>query len=97
MEKVALFISVAFLFSALAGCEEGTSRGVGKALTRPVEKSRVVADDATLRALRSSIEARRALNGAYPEDLDEIAGAMGIDPSLYEYDPSTGRVAPKRF
>ncbi len=95
MMKV-LAITVAFLgLLAILGCEENPAQEYGRALTGSMEKAERTADAANLEALKRSIAAHHAANGAYPESIEEIARAMGLDPAGYTYDPSTGRVALK--
>jgi hypothetical protein len=55
------------------------------------------ADAANLDALRKSIEAYRAANGTYPENLKDLEGMLGsrLDFSRYDYDPQTGTVTLK--
>ena len=50
-----------------------------------------------LSAVKKTIEAFHAANDRYPESLDEIEHMFGspIDLSIYDYDPSTGKVSLK--
>lgn len=85
----------AVLAASLSACEENPAREYGQGLVRTLDKADRAADTANLNALRQSLESYRALNGKYPDSLDEIARQMGLDPSRFDYDPATGRVALK--
>lgn len=51
-----------------------------------------------LSAVKKTIEAFHAANDRYPKSLDEIKHMFGspIDLSIYDYDPSTGKVSLKK-
>ena len=51
-----------------------------------------------LNAVKKTIEAFHAANDRYPESLDEIKHMIGspMDLSIYDYDPSTGKVSLKK-
>jgi hypothetical protein len=90
------FFSILVLGLALAGlaaCEENPGEEYGKSVVRTIDRAGKTADAANLNAMRKSVESYRALNGTYPESIDGIASSMGLDPSRYDYDPATGRVA----
>lgn len=89
------FFAILVLGLALAGlaaCEENPGKEYGRSVVRSIERAETAADAANLNTLRKSIESYRALNGTYPENIDEIASSMGLDASRYDYDPATGRV-----
>jgi hypothetical protein len=95
MSRFFTILVVALALAGLAACKENPGKEYGKAIVRPIERAGTAADAANLEALRKSVESYRALNGTYPESIEELASSMGLDASRYRYDPATGRVAQK--
>ncbi len=62
-----------------------------------VKRAGNAAETANLDAVRQSIQAYHAANGAYPASLKDLEGIMGsrVDISRYDYDPQTGVVTLK--
>jgi len=89
-------ILFACLFASLfIGCETNPVEKVGEELLISYDRSRDAADEANLQAMQRYIRTYRALNGRYPEsmeDLQEASGGSGFDPGLYDYDPRTGHL-----
>jgi peptidoglycan/xylan/chitin deacetylase (PgdA/CDA1 family) len=56
------------------------------------EISRGVADQASLRAIQRHIRSYRAVNGRYPESMEELESSLGTGYDLepYDYDPGSG-------
>jgi hypothetical protein len=92
MKRFITIIVAALAMSLALACEENPAQEYGRALTGSMDRAESVAERANLEALRRSVESHRALNGRYPESLDGIAQAMGLDPSRFDYNPSTGTV-----
>jgi type II secretory pathway pseudopilin PulG len=74
------------------GCERNPVEEVGKEMMVSYDRSKDAADEASLRAMQRYIRSYRALNGRYPESLEELQGSVSgnFDPGLYDYDPRTG-------
>lgn len=74
------------------GCDGNPVEDVAEELMVSYDRSRDAADEASLQATQRYIRSYRALNGKYPESLEEIQGSIGpgFDPDLYLYDPRTG-------
>jgi len=87
--------TVALLLFGAAGCKDDPVKEYGDALLRSHDRSRQVAGDASLEAIRTTIQAFEISNGRYPESLDEIReGFSGsVDWDRYSYDPTTGTVS----
>ena len=92
---------VCCLFILLAsGCDrkqEDPATRYGDALINAYQGSKNAAEQANLDAIRKTIGAYHAANGAYPESLQDVKGLLGspIDLSGFDYDPLTGSVTPK--
>ena len=85
---------VLFMFAA---CDEKPKNPVseyGNALTDAYKKGQQAGEISNLDAVRKAVQAYYALNGRYPQSLDEIKGSIGseMDMSKYSYDPQTGTV-----
>ena len=80
---------IALLF---AGCDRHPVEEFGNEMLVSYEKSRTAADEAGLRAIQRFIRSYRALNGKYPESIEELQTSLGAqyDLSPYDYDPETG-------
>lgn len=81
----------------LAGCDRNPVEEFGEQMMVSYERASETADEATLQALRRSIRSYRALNGRYPESLEELQAAVGagVDLEAYAYDPETGSLNPR--
>jgi hypothetical protein len=79
------------------GCEENPVEQYGTGLVESYKKAEPAANEANLAMLRQSIQAFRAANGRFPENLEELQGMTGtpIDPEQYLYDPGTGQLSMK--
>ena len=82
------------LASLFVGCESNPVEKVGEELLVSYNRSRDAADEANLQAMQRCIRTYRALNGRYPESLEELkdSASSGFDPGLYDYDPRTGHL-----
>lgn len=86
---------LACLFALVAvGCDSNPVEDFAGEMMVSYDRSRDAADEASLQATQRYIRSYRALNGRYPESLEEIQGSMGqgFDPERYDYDPRTGRL-----
>lgn len=70
----------------------------GKSMITSYTKGKQAGITGNLSAVKKTIEAFHATNDRYPESLDEIKHMFGspIDLSIYDYDPSTGKVSLKK-
>ena len=98
-----ILILVAFCFAAsfMTACKEKPKNPVseyGDALINSYKGAQNAADVANIDALRKGIQAYHAANGSYPEHLRDVSDLIGgpMDFDKYDYDPSTGSVAPKK-
>ncbi|MBI5203856.1 MAG: hypothetical protein HZA11_02950 [Nitrospirae bacterium] len=94
-----LFLSALVLFM-FAACGEEPKNPVaeyGNSLTDAYKKGQQAGATANLDAVRKAVQAYYALNGKYPQSLDEIKESIHaeMDMSKYSYDPQTGAVSLK--
>jgi len=70
----------------------------GESMITAYTKGKQAGITGNLSAVKKTIEAFHAANDRYPESLDEIKHMLGspIDLSIYDYDPSTGKVSLKK-
>jgi type II secretory pathway pseudopilin PulG len=75
-----------------AGCDRNPVEEFGEQMLVSYETSRQAADEASLQAIQRYIRSYRALNGRYPESIEELAASLGAGYDLepYDYDPATG-------
>ncbi|MGH7265551.1 MAG: type II secretion system protein [Candidatus Rokuibacteriota bacterium] len=65
---------------------------------KPLSRARLTADQATLAAIRSSLNVYYAQNGAWPASKEAVAALLSPAPSFqceandYQYDPGSGQV-----
>lgn len=95
MKRLIAITLLALTMSFIWACEENPAQEYGSALTGSMERADRIAEQANLDALQRSVESYRALNGSYPESLDEITQQMGLDASLFDYNSETGKVTLK--
>ncbi len=76
----------------LFGCDRSPVETFSEEMLVSYEKSTVAADEASLQAIRRYIRAYRAMNGRYPESVEELESALGTGYDLepYDYDPDSG-------
>jgi len=70
----------------------------GETMITAYTKGKQAGITGNLSAVKKTIEAFHATHERYPESLDEIKHMFGsrIDLSIYDYDPSTGKVSLKK-
>jgi Type II secretion system (T2SS), protein G len=90
-----LFCMAGLLFSA---CDKKKTEDYSGTILNIPKRAQDATAQANLEALRTSVQAYRAANGKYPEDLKDAAALMGstIDLGKYDYDPTTGAVIMKK-
>ena len=79
----------------LSGCEgSSTTEDYGDTVIESYERVGNLADKASLKAARRSIQSYRSINGKYPASIEEVADSMGgtFDVEKYDYDPATGKI-----
>jgi hypothetical protein len=83
---------VCLIASFFIGCDRNPVEEFGEEMLVSYERSTEAADEANRQALQRYIKTYRALNGKYPESLDELEGSLGAgyDLEAYDYDPRTG-------
>jgi hypothetical protein len=93
MKGILLVCLVASLF---IGCDRNPVEEFGEELMVSYERSSDAADEANRQAIQRYIRTYRALNGRYPESLEELEGSVGAgyDLGAYDYDPRTGSLTP---
>jgi len=74
------------------GCDRSPVEEFAKEMTASYEKSSKAADEASLQAMQRYIRSYRAMNGRYPESIDELERSLGAGYDLepYDYDPDSG-------
>jgi hypothetical protein len=96
-----LFVLIILASFILVSCDEkpkNPAAEYGDALMGSYKKAQDAADTANLDALKKAVQAYRATNEKYPQDLDEIKNLLNgeIDLSKFSYDPQTGEVVLKK-
>lgn len=96
-----LLLVTCFGLCVLTACDQKPQNPVsayGDALIGAYKGSKSVAEQANLDAVQKSVDAYRAANEKYPEnlkDVEPLLGASQIDFAKYDYDPKTGKVGLK--
>lgn len=99
--KIAAVPIVIFSFF-LASCDEKPKNPVavhGDRMIDAYHRSQNLKDDANLDAVKKAIQAHRAVNDKFPQDLEEIKPLLSspdLDLSKYIYNASDGSVAIKK-
>ena len=95
IRTVVRIVAMALLLFSAVACKDDPIKEYGDALLRSHARSKQVAGDASLEAIRTTIQAFEISNGRYPESLEEIReGFSGsVDWDRYTYDPATGTVS----
>ena len=95
--------ALVFLFSLLlVACDEKPRNPVavqGDRMIDAYHQSQTLKDEANLDAIKKAIQAHRAANDRFPQDLEEIKPLLnspGLDLSKYAYNPSDGSVSVKK-
>lgn len=88
--KGILFACLIVLF--FTGCDRNPVEEFGEEMMVSYERSTDAADEANRQAIQRYIRSYRALNGRYPESLEQLQGSLGsgYDLEAYDYDPRTG-------
>ena len=83
---------VCLIASFFIGCDRNPAEEFGEAMMVSYQRSTDAADEASRQAIQRYIRTYRALNGEYPESLEELEGSLGAgyDLEAYDYDPRTG-------
>ncbi len=83
----ACLVALSFL-----GCDRNPVEEFGEDLMVSYEKSRGAADEASLQAIQRYIRSFRAMNGRYPESIEELERSLGVGYDLepYDYDSGSG-------
>jgi len=90
-----------FALCVFTACDQKPKNPVsayGDALIGAYKGSKGAAEQANLDAVQKSVDAYRAANEKYPEnlkDVEPLLGASQIDLTKYDYDPQTGKVGLK--
>jgi hypothetical protein len=74
------------------GCDRSPVEEFADEMLASYEISRAAADEASLQAIQRYIRSYRAVNGRYPESIEELESALGTGYDLepYDYDPGSG-------
>lgn len=74
------------------GCDRNPADQVGEEMLASYDRSMEAAEEASRQAMERYIRSYRALNGRYPESLQDLQGPVSghFDPERYAYDPRTG-------
>jgi hypothetical protein len=97
MKAICLSTAALLLIAFVSGCSENPVRDYGTGLVETYKSTEKEADAANLAVAQRTVEAFRAANGRYPESLEELKSfsTIALDPSVYDYDPATGRISPR--
>jgi hypothetical protein len=89
MKGILLACLVALFFT---GCDRSPVEEFADEMLASYEISRTAADEASLQAIQRYIRSYRAMNGRYPESMEELESALGTGYDLepYDYDPGSG-------
>ena len=96
MKRILFVCLLAWIF---VGCDSNPVEEVSEELLISYDRSRDAAEEANLQAMQRYIKTYRALNGRYPESLEDLraaSGGSGFDPVLYDYDPRTGHLTTRQ-
>jgi hypothetical protein len=76
----------------LVGCDRSPVEEFADEMLVSYDKSQAAADEASLQAIQRYIRSYRAVNGRYPESIEELERALGTGYDLgpYDYDPGSG-------
>ena len=76
----------------LIGCDRSPVEEFADEMLVSYKISRTAADEASLQAIQRYIRSYRAMNGRYPESIEELESALGTGYDLepYDYDPGSG-------
>ena len=89
MKGILLACLVALFF---VGCDRSPVEEVADEMLVSYKIYRTAADEASLQAIQRYIRSYRAMNGRYPESMEELESSIGrgydLDP--YDYDPGSG-------
>ena len=86
----------------LCACDEKPKNPVavqGERMTGAYFRAKDAGEEANLDAIKKSLDAYRALNDKFPQDLNEIKpllSAPDLDLSKYDYNPADGSVSIKQ-
>ena len=98
MRKALFIISLLLLISPLSCTEKSDPLDrYGETVVDKLESTRELGNQVSVARIQDSIRSFHAVNGRYPEDIEEIERFTGLtlDPGIYVYDPSTGLIALK--
>ena len=89
MKGILLACLVALFF---VGCDRSPVEEFADEMLVSYERSRTAADEASLQAMQRHIRTYRAVNGRYPESMEELESSLGTGYDLepYDYDPGSG-------
>lgn len=92
-------LAACIIMLVFTGCDEKPKNPVseyGSAMIGSYQKGQQAAATSNLYAVKSTVQAYRAANGKYPDNLSDLDfRGQKIDLSLYDYDPQTGAVTLK--
>jgi len=88
--KGIILASLVALF--VVGCDRSPVEEFADEMLASYEISKGTAEEASLQALQRYIQSYRAVNGRYPESIEELESALGTGYDLepYDYDPGSG-------
>ena len=92
MKRIVLACMVALF---LVGCDRSPVEEFADEMLVSYEISKGAADQASLQAIQRYIRSYRAVNGRYPESMEELESSLGTGYDLepYDYDPGSGTLA----
>lgn len=96
MKKLKISLIVLYLILAFVSCSDSKSpaKKSGDTVIDTYQNVKKFGSEVNLQRLQESIKAFYAVNGRYPEDIEELENFSGIKlgNDRYYYDPSTGAI-----
>ena len=96
LRTVILIVTLLLAGLIASGCEDNNpAKQYGETLTDAYHEAPVAVQAANLEILKRSISGFQASNDRYPGDLAELGrfANMQLDPAVYDYNPSTGKIS----
>jgi hypothetical protein len=93
-DKIIILLVFTLLTVLTISCKQDPIGEYGEGLLDTMDRGKATVNVANMKNLENAVRIYRTQNGKYPESLEEVKDMMNtpVDLSLYDYDPSSGRV-----